>query len=71
MIGCSLRFRWGKSVSCRKERKVKEVRGVGITYNVRFGGTHMGWIGEMSVPVTLASGNSSAKSLGDRQRRAF
>lgn len=23
----------------------------------------MGWIGEMSVPITSASGNSSAKSL--------
>lgn len=34
-----------------------------VTYNFKFGGTQVGWIGEMSVPVTSASGNSSAKSL--------
>jgi hypothetical protein len=33
------------------------------TYNLRFGGTKAGWIGERSVPTTLASGNSTAKSL--------
>jgi hypothetical protein len=35
-----------------------------MTYNLRFGGTQEGWIGEISVPMTWVSGNSSAKSLG-------
>lgn len=33
------------------------------THNFRLGGTHLGWIGEISVPITFASGWSSAKSL--------
>ena len=33
------------------------------THNLRFGGIQPGWMGEMSVPVTSASGYSSAKSL--------
>jgi len=33
------------------------------TCNLKLGGTHVGWIGEMSVPITSAAGNSSAKSL--------
>jgi hypothetical protein len=31
--------------------------------NLQFGGTNVGWIGERSVPMTSADGNSSAKSL--------
>lgn len=32
-------------------------------YKLRFGGTQEGWMGERSVPMTFAEGNSSAKSL--------
>lgn len=35
----------------------------GETYNLRLGGIHDGWIGEMSVPITSQFGYSSAKSL--------
>lgn len=31
--------------------------------NLTFGGTQLGWMGERSVPMTSASGYSSAKSL--------
>jgi hypothetical protein len=34
--------------------------------NLTFGGTHEGCIGERSVPMTVAEGNSSAKSLGGK-----
>ena len=33
------------------------------TCNFRLGGTHVGWMAEMSVPVTFAAGKESAKSL--------
>ena len=33
------------------------------TSNMQFGGTHSGWIGERSIPVTVAEGNASAMSL--------
>lgn len=32
-------------------------------YNLTFGGTQVGWMGEISVPVTWQSGNVSATSL--------
>lgn len=31
----------------------------------RLGGTQPGWMGEMSVPITVQVGCSSAKSLGE------
>jgi len=31
--------------------------------NLTLGGTQLGWIGDKSVPVTSAEGNSSPKSL--------
>lgn len=34
------------------------------TYNFRFGGTQVVWVGDISVPITSTSGNWSAKSLG-------
>lgn len=40
-------------------------RGGGNPYNLTLGGTHSGWMGEMSVPMTSALGNSSPKSLGE------
>jgi hypothetical protein len=33
------------------------------TSNMQFGGTHSGWMGERSIPVTVAEGNASAMSL--------
>lgn len=36
------------------------------TNNFRFGGTQPGWMGEMSVPMTVMLGYSSAKSLRTR-----
>lgn len=33
------------------------------SYNVRFGGIQAGWMGERSIPIVVAEGNSSAKSL--------
>jgi len=37
--------------------------GSAMAYNFRFGGTHVGCIGETSVPITSQSGKRSAKSL--------
>ena len=34
------------------------------TYKRTLGGTQVGWMGEISVPMILVSGNSSPKSLG-------
>jgi hypothetical protein len=36
-----------------------------VSYKLRLGGTQEGWMGEMSVPMTLVEGNSSAKSLSE------
>ena len=55
------------SISLVRVRRVvsyeRGLRDVYVAYNFTFGGTQTGWIGEMSVPVTSTSGNSSAKSL--------
>ena len=43
--------------------KVSRGWGEKTPYKRTLGGTQVGWMGEMSVPIISASGNSSPKSL--------
>lgn len=48
ILGCSPRFHW----FCQFELTNLEAD----AHNFRFAGTQVGWIGEMSVPITSALG---------------
>jgi len=60
---CCPQSRWvrgqGHNVSPWRREKESD----GALYNLTLGGTQIGWMSEMSVPMTSASGNSSVKSL--------
>jgi len=60
---CCPRSRWvrgqGHNVSPWRREKESDR----ALYNLTLGGIQIGWMSEMSVPMTSASGNSSVKSL--------